>query len=228
MVASPAVEHAARRMRPPKVRIVARRRVRGNVVAELRRPRPGRPHYPLGPCGPAGPAGPCGPAGPDAPVAPRGPRIVGTTDAGSFAFRPSATSRPGFGVRDALIPFTAPAFEANATIERLAAPPAGEAARAASTSTTPARTTNVRAFRTKDLLRRLRTSRSPQVRLGAAFRAVTESRRTFGTRLQRRPLGTMSRMTELTPEERAGSPSSRITSRRSPYGTSRGSPSCAS
>jgi hypothetical protein len=61
---------------------------------------------------------------------------------------PSGTSRPGFGVRDARIPFTAPAFRANAAIERLAAPPAGDAASRASMSAAPLSTTTIRAVRT--------------------------------------------------------------------------------
>jgi hypothetical protein len=69
-----------------------------------------------------------------------------------LAFLPSGTSRPGFGVRDALIPFTAPAFLANAAIERLAAPPAGDAASKTSRSAAPASAAMIRAVRTSDLL----------------------------------------------------------------------------
>src|SRR5215208_6102448 len=80
----------------------------------------------------------------------------GTTEAGSFAFLPSGTSRPGFGFREALIPFTAPAFFAKAAIDRLAAPPAGDAVSTASASAAPAKAAMVRAVRTSDLLGRLR------------------------------------------------------------------------
>src|SRR5512133_255609 len=85
-------------------------------------------------------------------MGPRSPRVVGTTERGSFAFFVSGTSRPGFGVRDALIPFTAPAFWANAAIDRLAAPPAGDAASATSTNAAPASAAMMRAVRTRDLL----------------------------------------------------------------------------
>jgi len=51
-----------------------------------------------------------------------------------------------------LIPFTAPAFSANAAIDRLAAPPAGDAAATASRSAEPATMAMSRAVRTSDLL----------------------------------------------------------------------------
>ena len=117
--------------------------------------------------------------------------------------RPSGTRRPGFGVRDALMPFTAPALVAKAAIERLAAPPAGPAASAVSMSTAPATPTMVRALRTDDLLNglervgllkyRLRRSTAPGARISAHFRhkGVTKAR------------GYHELVTELTPEERA-------------------------
>src|SRR5262249_18744166 len=107
---------------------------------------------PTGPVAPWGPCGPTGPAGPAGPWAPRAPRTTGTTEGGSFAFLPSGTSFPGFGVRDALMPFTAPAFGANAATERLTAPPAGDAASATSRSAAPPSTAMSRVVRTSDLL----------------------------------------------------------------------------
>src|ERR671923_397142 len=92
---------------------------------------PGSPCGPEAPVAPAGPAGPGGPTGPAGPGAPRCPRWRGRTDAGSFALRPSGTSRPGLGVREALMPFTAPAFRAKAATLRRAASPAGEIVSAA-------------------------------------------------------------------------------------------------
>src|SRR5262245_16800922 len=140
---SPAAEHAARMISPPKVRIVLVGGLAGASKPIFEAPGPAGPAAPCAPRGPVAPIGPCGP---------RAPRIVGTTELGSFAFRPSGTSRPGFGVRDALIPLTAPAFRAKAAIERLADPPAGDAARTASRSAAPA-AAMIR-MRTRDLLDR--------------------------------------------------------------------------
>src|SRR5438876_8784531 len=140
---SPALEHAARRMSPPKVRIVATGVFAG--TSKLIFDAPG-PEAPGGPTGPWGPGGPDGPAGPFGPVRPRAPFWVGTTDAGSFALRPRGTSRPALGVRDALMPFTAPALRAKFATPCLAAPPAGIAAARARAA--PTKATMVRVFST--------------------------------------------------------------------------------
>jgi len=61
------------------------------------------------------------------------------TEAGNFLFLRSGTSCPAFGVRDALMPFTAPALLANLTGEASldACPSEAKPSRATSTAATP-------------------------------------------------------------------------------------------
>src|SRR5262245_39347848 len=61
---------------------------------------------------PAGPWAPVSPVSPLSPFSPLGP--ASPTEAGNLPSEPNGTSLPGVGVRDALMPFTDPAFLANA------------------------------------------------------------------------------------------------------------------
>lgn len=73
---------------------------------------PCAPVAPVAPVSPRGPVAPIGPAGPVSPFGPMLPASCGITETGSFAFFPSATSAPAFGVRDECRPSTLSALTA--------------------------------------------------------------------------------------------------------------------
>ena len=97
-----------------------------------------------GPAGPTVPGEPT-PGGPAGPCVPRGPRVPsGSTDLGKRPSLASGSSRPAFGVREALIPSTASAFLADsarltASTALAGVTPDSATARASAESTTAAR-----------------------------------------------------------------------------------------